>query len=224
MKALDPRIRLGLGLLFVATVLATHSRTVLLLEAAGLLTLIPLLGLLRPWGASLRLTLPMIAIVFLVSLLAFDLKTAVDLSVRLHNLFAASFVFFRMLTAEELAGALRAMKVPYVFVFMLTTAMRYVPLMGRKIRNIRDAQTARGIDLRFRPGNIGHFTALVIPLLFQAFILADHLALAMESRGFSRRERTETPSGRLGIRDAGAALAAALLCTLLIWWDRKGGL
>ncbi|SMC27182.1 energy-coupling factor transport system permease protein [Desulfacinum hydrothermale DSM 13146] len=223
MKGLDPRTRLLLGLVFTVTVLTTQTRPVLLMEAAALWSLLVVLRLVRSWSASLRLTLPMIALVFLVSILAFDAPTAVDLSVRLHNLFAASFVFFQVLTAEELAQALEAMRVPHVFVFMLTTALRYVPLMTQKIKNIRAAQTARGLDLRLRPRNIGHFTALVVPLLFQAFILADHLALAMESRGFSRRKgRTASRLGRFRLQDAGAALTALLLCALLLWWDQRG--
>ena len=57
-------------------------------------------------------------------------------------------------------GKQRPLGIPFEMVFILTTAKRYVPLIGTKIRNIIDAQQYRGIDLRPRLKNAVNFMAL----------------------------------------------------------------
>jgi energy-coupling factor transport system permease protein len=107
---------------------------------------------------------------------------------------------------------------------MLAAGLRYVPLIEQKILAIRDAQQARGIDLRPRLRNIANWLALLLPLLVQSFLLADELALAMEARGFSSRTRRPPRPARLQPKDW-AVLAAALLgLGLLIGWEsgRRG--
>jgi len=186
----DPRTKLALGLMAVAAVFIARDPEALLLECVALLITIPLLGLTRAWTQSLRFVLPMVALVFAVALFSFDLLIASVLSIRLFNLLNVSFVFFRTVSPEELGGALRKMGIPYGFAFLLTSSMRYVPLIGEKLRNIIDAQRSRGIDLRLRLKNVPNFMALLMPLLAQSFVLSDELAMAMESRGFGRKGRS----------------------------------
>ena len=141
----------------IGAVLIGRKSETLIVEAIVLMASLPVLGMWRPWVRSLRLIGPMIGMVFIISLLSFDLSVALILSVRLVNLLTVSFIFFRSIEPEELGGALRKMGLPFSFAFILTTAMRYVPLMGQKIRHILDAQLSRGIDLRPRPRNVGNF-------------------------------------------------------------------
>jgi len=61
---------------------------------------------------------------------------AILLSVRLINLLTVSFIFFHAINPEEIGDGLEKIGIPYVVVFILTTAMRYVPLIGLQIRNI----------------------------------------------------------------------------------------
>ena len=75
--------------------------------------------------------------------------------------------------------------------------------MGTRIRRIMDAQRSRGIDLRPRLRNIPNFVALLMPLLVQSFVLAEQLAMAMESRGFSRKGRTLRRNYRITGKNAG---------------------
>jgi len=129
----------------------------------------------------------------------------------------ASFVLFSSLKPDELGGALRRMGLPYHFSFILVTAMRYVPLMGRRIRSIAEAQRSRGIDLRPRIRNLKNLAALLVPLLIQSFQLAEDLAMAMEARGFSRPERTLRGSWRIPLWQYGivlflGGLAATVAC------------
>jgi energy-coupling factor transport system permease protein len=158
-------------------------------------------------------------LVFAIGLIFFGLPTAVPLVLRLFNLLALSFVFFQVVGPDELAGSLQNMGVPFGFTFILATGMRYVPLIGRRIRNIRDAQHARGIDLRLRLKNLPNLAALLVPLIMQSFILADDLALAMESRGFARKHRGSRRDYRIQPWEYLLMLAALGLLGFLIWLE-----
>ncbi len=190
MRSLDPRTKLFLGASAIAVVLFTKRAVLHGLEAGLLLFFLQRIGTIRPWMRGLKLMGPMFALLFVITFMTFDFRNALLLSLRLLNLLTVSFIFFQSMTPEELGDGLRKLGVPYQFSFILTTSMRYVPLIGRKIRLITEAQTSRGIDLRLRFRNAAHFMALLMPLLVQSFLLAEELAIAMESRGFGLRKRS----------------------------------
>ncbi len=209
---LDPRTRLVLGLVGIAAILMSGHMlplaVALCLLCAGLL----LCKMARQYFHALKMLLPLVCLVFIISILYFDTRTAVMLSLRLLDLLTLSFLFFHKMDPEDLGQSLRQMGVPYSFCFILTTSLRYVPFMGTRIRRIMDAQRSRGIDLRPRLGNIPNFVALLMPLLVQSFVLAEQLAMAMESRGFARKGRTLRRSFQISWREYGAmGLALALL-------------
>jgi energy-coupling factor transport system permease protein len=111
------------------------------------------------------------------------------------------------------------MKIPFGFVFMLTTAVRFVPLMQNKILCIREAQMSRGIDLRLKLKNAKNFMSMLGPLLLQSFILADELAVAMEVRGYSRKNRSFRKDYRLGFMDYIIMIASIGTLIMFIWWE-----
>ncbi len=208
---------MAIGAVFVA-----REPKTLILECVALLVAITSTGLMRAWTKSLRLVLPMTALVFAIALISFDIRVALLLSIRLLNLLAVSFIFFQTVTPEEMGGGLIKMGVPYGFTFILSTAMRYVPLIGQKIRNIIDAQRSRGIDLRPRIKNVPNIMALLMPLLAQSFILSDQLAIAMESRGFGRKGRSSRKQYRLTFWEYCLMLASLTFLLFFAWWERGG--
>ena len=163
---------------------------------------------------------PMVALVSVLGIVFFDMETALSLSLRVFSLLGISAVCFASLHPEEVGAALAELKIPPGPAFILTAGLRYVPLIEQKIRSIRDAQQARGIDLRPRLANVGNWMALLLPLLVQCFLLADELALAMEARGFSGKRRTLRRPARLGFRDWTIMAAAFCALLLLIYWER----
>ncbi len=220
MANFDPRTKLAFLAAAVGTVLVTRRPETLAVQSLLLLGGIILLKDFRRLGHLRRLFGPMIALVFITGLVFFDLQTALTLAARLFNLLAVSFVCFKTIDPDEMAGALQKLGVPFSLVFILSAGLRYVPLIGRKIHNILDAQQARGIDLRARIRNIPNFAALLTPLVVQAFVLSDELALAMESRGFGCKNRSSRRTYRLRPIDVilmGASLGG--FC-LLAWWER----
>jgi energy-coupling factor transport system permease protein len=215
---LDPRTRLVLGVMGIVAVLMTGRifplALALVLLCAGLL----LLKLAGPWIRALKMLLPLVALVFVISIISFDAETALMLSLRLLNLLTLSFLFFHGMDPEDLGQSMRQMGVPYEFCFILTTSLRYVPFMGTRIRRIVDAQRSRGIDLRPRLRNVPHFVALLMPLLVQSFVLAEQLAMAMESRGFARKGRTLRKKYRISPGEYGLmGVALGLLVGYGIW-------
>jgi len=131
---------------------------------------------------------------FIIAWLAFDLPTAVVSAIRLLAIGTVFFIFFQTTPPEALSNALIKMGVPYPFAFVLSASMQFVPVLFRRLENIRDAQRARGIPIEGGLSLLIHLPALAGPLLIQAFKFADELAEAMEARGFGipgRRFRHE---------------------------------
>ena len=131
---------------------------------------------------------------FIIAWLAFDLPTAVVSAIRLLAIGTVFFIFFQTTPPEALSNALIKMGVPYPFAFVLSASMQFVPVLFRRLENIRDAQRARGIPIEGGLSLLIHLPALAGPLLIQAFKFADELAEAMEGRGFGipgRRFRHE---------------------------------
>ena len=219
MKGLDPRTKLALGLMALAAVFVAQKVQTLLLESVILLATLPLLKMGKAWIHSLRYSLPMLGLVFVISFFSFDLAVALVLSIRLFNLLSVSFIFFRTASPEEMAAALQKFGIPYRLVFILTTAMRYVPLLGQKMHHIIEAQSSRGIDLRPKLKNVGNFMALLMPLLTQSFVLSDDLALAMESRGFACQGRSSRKQYHLTMWEYGLMLISLTLLVVFAWWE-----
>ena len=204
----------------IAAVFVAREPKTLVVESIILLAALPLLGMGKDWAHSFRYFWPMLGLVFVIAFFSFNLQVGLLLVIRLFNLLSVSFVFFRTVSPEEIGATLNKIGVPYAFAFILTTAMRYVPLIRLKIRHIIDAQSSRGIDLRPRLKNVGNFMALLMPLLAQSFLLSDELALAMESRGFGRKGRTSRRQYGLTFLDCSLMVGALLLLALFAFWER----
>jgi energy-coupling factor transport system permease protein len=212
---LTPATRLLLLAAGVGLVLATRSLVTLAAASAVVLLLVLSSGTVEA-ARRLRLIAPMVLLVLLVGWGFFDASTAARLALRVFCLLGASAVCFATVGAEELSAVLAAMKVPRGPAFVLTAGLRYVPLIRARLQSIRDAQQARGIDLRPRVRNLGNWMALLLPLVVQSVLLADDLALAMESRGFASPLRRPRPLPRPGawdwaVRATTLAVASAVL-------------
>jgi energy-coupling factor transport system permease protein len=130
----------------------------------------------------------------IIAWVAFDFLTAVVSALRLLAIGTAFLLFFQTTPPEAVSNALLKLGVPYPFAFVLSASMQFVPVLVRRLGNIRDAQRARGIPIESGLSLLIHLPALAGPLLIQAFKFADELAEAMEARGFGipgRRFRHE---------------------------------
>jgi energy-coupling factor transport system permease protein len=183
-------------MVFVAVILLMifHRWTSLTASLGILMMMVLLLHLGLPWVNFLKGLGSACFTFFIIVWLAFDLLTAVVSTLRLLALGTVFFLFFQTTPPEVLSNALLKMGVPYPFAFVLSASMQFVPVLFRRLGNIRDAQRARGIPIEGGLSLLFHLPALAGPLLIQAFKFADELAEAMEARGFGipgRRFRHE---------------------------------
>ncbi|OGP92767.1 MAG: hypothetical protein A2156_06335 [Deltaproteobacteria bacterium RBG_16_48_10] len=181
---------------FVATILLMifHQWTSLTASLGILMMVVLLLHLGLPWLNFLKGLGFACFTFFIIAWLAFDLLTAVVSTLRLLAIGTVFFLFFQTTPPEALSNALLKMGVPYPFAFVLSASMQFVPVLVRRLANIRDAQRARGIPIEGGLSLLTHLPVLAGPLLIQAFKFADELAEAMEARGFGipgRRFRHE---------------------------------
>ena len=108
------------------------------------------------------------------------------------------------------------LRVPYKYAFVLTTAMRFIPLFADEMKNIAEAQTARGVE--FDTGNflkkLRLMIPLCVPLLVSSVRRIEAGAISAEMRGFNLRA---SASGykrySMGARD-GAVIAGC--CVIII--------
>jgi energy-coupling factor transport system permease protein len=183
-------------MVFVAAILLMifHQWTSLAASLAILIAMVLLLRLALPWLNFLKGLSFAVLTFLIIAWLAFDFLTAVVSALRLLSIGTAFFLFFQTTPPEALSNALLKMRVPYPFAFVLSASMQFVPVLVRRLGNIRDAQRARGIPIEGGLNLLIHLPALAGPLLIQAFKFADELAEAMEARGFGipgRRFRHE---------------------------------
>lgn len=129
-------------------------------------------------------------------------------------------IFTMTTKPSELMEALTQIKVPFVFSFMLVTAMRFTPMVQGIWDRIVDAQKLRRFDI----GQMNIFTRAVkayvpmmIPLILTLLRDANELQIAIESRGFgASTKRTTIEEVRFGLVSISfVVLISGLFTTLL---------
>ncbi|WP_138295189.1 MULTISPECIES: energy-coupling factor transporter transmembrane component T [unclassified Clostridium] len=119
---------------------------------------------------------------------------------------------------SDLTGALvQQLHIPYRYAFALMTAIRFIPTFNREMKDIMEAQTARGVafDTKNFFKKVGLLLPLCVPLLVSSVGRINQGAIAVELKGFNRRRRTSGYK-RYAFRlwDAAAAGSAAALVVL----------
>ena len=148
-------------------------------------------------------------------------------AIRLDLFLAMSLLLLAVARVEELAYAFSRLGVPYVAGFTLTLAFRLVPVFFDASLTILQAQRCRGLEFG-RGGpltRLRRFVPVIVPVFIGALRRADHMAMALELRGFnSGRPRTTFLRARAGWRDAVAAtLALATMTAYVGLWASGAG-
>jgi energy-coupling factor transport system permease protein len=117
---------------------------------------------------------------------------------------------------SDISNALnRYLRIPYRYTFVITTAIRFVPLFANEMAAIIDAQTARGVNFDTR--NIfkkaGLLLPLCVPLLISSVRRIEGGAISAELRGFNFR-RPDSGYKRYPLRRAD--IRALLILALIV--------
>ncbi len=186
----DPRTKLILTLYSAILVIVSQRLPILAIEQCVLLLFIIGIGEMKAYLRWLRMVIPMSIFFGAVTWWSADANTGAAAALKLLALTTLFFGFFARTLPEDLANSLVQMGVPFTVAFVLSAGMNFAPVMGRKARDVLDAQRARGIPLEPGWKALRYYPAFLGPLLIQAFQLAESLAEAMETRGFGRPGRT----------------------------------
>jgi energy-coupling factor transport system permease protein len=132
---------------------------------------------------------------------------------------SCSTLFVATTTPEELRQALRGLGVPYRYAFVLSLAFRSVPMMGAELRNIREAQQARGAlpehgGWRRWSAQSGNVVALAVPAVVLAARRAWSLTEAAHARGLGSPRRVSVRDRHVHWRDG--LMLALTITTMLI--------
>ncbi len=212
MHRLDPRVKLVCTLLFLVSLFAYWSISGFLLAFAWIATVATLAKI--PAGVTLKGVRPIA--VLLVATLIFQTLTgtgenaiatlwifhitpsgishAVGMALRILALVVGAAMLSYTTTPTQISDAVEVLLSPLAkhgvpihdFAFILTSSLRFIPILLEETRRIMDAQISRGVDLD--SGGVFHRIAallpILIPVLVSAFQRAADLGVAMDSRCF----------------------------------------
>ena len=118
-----------------------------------------------------------------------------------------SAVIFTMTTsARDLLLALTKFRVPYSFAFMLTIAIRFIPVISNEINNVINAQRARAYEINFSfihpVKSVQNFIPIIIPVLMLLLKRSHELSLSIDSRAFRANKKMTYPKKlKFGLED-----------------------
>lgn len=129
---------------------------------------------------------------------------------RILAMLNASVTLVMTTPVNRIMAGLRELRLPFTFMFMLTTAVRFVPTIIEEYRMIAQALKARGLGKN--PLRLVQYS--MTPLILNSVRRCRQLALAAESRAFGSRVHrtyyTEVKFGRCDVVGASCMAAAAL--------------
>jgi len=109
----------------------------------------------------------------------------------------AAVIFTMTTSARDLLLGLIKLKIPYSFAFMLTIAIRFIPVIAKEINNVIDAQRARAYEfvfsLKHPIRSVQNFIPILIPVLMLLLKRSYELSLSIDSRAFSTRNKITYP-------------------------------
>lgn len=145
-------------------------------------------------------------------------------SLRFNTMLTVSCFIIWTTQPRDLLLALVKLRVPYSLAFMVTTGLRYIPLIGSEARTVIRSQRLRGF--RYLRLNLFHTISGILnslrPILTNNIRRATHLSEAVESRAFSPDAVHRTSLRELKTQQQDVILIALLLVCLLSVIGLKG--
>lgn len=114
------------------------------------------------------------------------LKTAISLSFMIMNIAGIFVWFFQTTENKEVSRALETSGMSHKAVYVFTSTLQMIEILGKNSRTIMNAQKARGVETE---GNMivraKAFFPSLVPLILGAVISSEERVLTLEARGFS---------------------------------------
>ena len=217
---LDPRVKILAVIAFSIIILRVENSALLLIGITAMLSGLGLLArlLMKDVLHTLKPAIPFFACLFLLYLLFTPGKPLpffpvgsllisyeglllgiVQIWKFLLLLVAASLLTMTTTQAELTGGLERLLRPVKIFgisshdiAMLIGLALRFIPTLQNEMRNVKDAQLARGADFNSRrlSGKIKAAGFLTLPLLINIVRHSDELVDAMEARGYKPGRRS----------------------------------
>jgi energy-coupling factor transport system permease protein len=136
------------------------------------------------------------------------------------NVVAPGLLFIYTTRPEDFASSLSQLRLPFTLTFMISTAVKFIPMICADARLIYDAQRSRGarIDCGFWPARLIRMACLFFPMLIASLNHAYNLSIGMEARAFhTGRGRTRFFEKHLDQRDKVGIAYSLMLFGAALW-------
>ncbi len=153
------------------------------------------------------------------------LLTGLAMAARMLALVLSFMVFLATTRTQDIVLTLvEKLKIPYDYAFTFLTALRFIPTFFGEVRQVSEAQQARGHALEgLNPfKKIMSYAPVGVPLVLLSLNKAENLAMAMETRGYGGGRRTYLRDPRLGVADYCLTGLMALLLAISVYARVKG--
>ncbi len=236
LQRLDPRVKV-VGLLSLILAAALAHNIVVVLEVLGLAVVLALVSRVRIVTLATRVWLGALLFSGLIALPAVfitpgqivgrlpilrwpvteqGLRTAALLTARVETAATLSLLLIFTTPWTDVLKALRALRVPAVFVVIVGMTYRYIFLMIETARAMFESRRSRMVGVLAGPDRRRLAAASVGVLLGKSFQLSNEVYLAMRSRGF-RGEVDTLDDFRMGLPDWACLIAFFALASLVFW-------
>ena len=123
--------------------------------------------------------------VFKIKILTdYGLRRAVEFILRIGIIIMASVILTTSSSREILQGLVK-LKIPFEIVFMVTTGLKFLPMLRDEAINMFTAIQLRGLD--FKKISFGNklkvYRYLLLPIIISSILKARDLSIVMEMRG-----------------------------------------
>ena len=124
------------------------------------------------------------------------------------------FMFIVSTDPSEFAASLNRVGISYYVAYSIAIALRYIPDVQDDYVKIKNAESARGIEMSKKAGvitRIKNTAPILFPLIFSSMNRIDVVSAAMELRGFGKHRKRTWYSGKPLKRDDYVAMTVTVL-------------
>ena len=208
----------------ISTFLAPLKLLLVMVFSFIVLSLISKIGLKKIWNVtkfynvSIIIGITLLALIFSHGILLNRLIEGLTLSIRFITLICFGVLFAMVTNPIEIPAGMLKAKIPHKYGITVMVAFRMLPLISQKIKNIIDAQRARGarlkLSIRNLPNLIPRFISLMVPILHSTLEISIELSDTLISRGYNPDGRITTPPNKFKKGDYVLLLFSGVL---LVW-------
>lgn len=158
---------------------------------------------------------------WIIKITTVGLAEGLVLGLRIITMALVVFAWLYTTTQPDLVQGFVRLGMPHTWGLTLSLALRYIPTFQGTYTLISEAQQARGLDLRRSKGfeRVRRMMPIFVALIISSLRSSEHLALALESRGYGRTGIARSTLYPLAFSRRDYWLLAALFClfVLCVW-------